>query len=174
MLLWTVRVCGIWVLTCSLAHPVISSALCYESSTLVMCHQEERLGLLFPQLLVFHLRKNILPAFLILFPLSLMSGAVFLVDAAERSESLFPHLSRTLRRNCLFLIWQPMNTGTWDTPIPFYSWTEDSIIGGTNWEDQGLPLPQCPVGITLGKVCPLPTGLVQWCIDAFPGEKGRA
>lgn len=63
---------------------------CYESPTLVMCHQEERQGLLLPQLLAFHLRKSRLPAFLILFPLSLMLGAVFLVDAAERSESLLP------------------------------------------------------------------------------------
>lgn len=90
ILLWTVRVWGIWVLTCSLARPVIPSALCYESSILVMCHQEERQGLLLPQLLAFHLRKSRLPAFLILFPLSLMLGAVFLVDAAERSESLLP------------------------------------------------------------------------------------
>lgn len=83
-----------------------------------MGHQEERQGLLLPQLLAFHLRKSRLPAFLILFPLSLMLGAVFLVDVAERSESLFSHLSRTLRRNCLFFIWQRMKHWHLGHPYP--------------------------------------------------------
>lgn len=108
---------GSWVLTYSLAHPDTANALCYESSTLVMCHQEERQGLLLPQLLVFHLRKSRLPVFLILFPLSLMLAAVFLVDAAKRSESLFSHLSRTLEGTVYFIFGNP-RTLALGTPHP--------------------------------------------------------
>ena len=146
---------GSWVLTYYFAHPDIANALCYESSTLVMCHQEERQELLLPQLLVFHLRKSRLPGFLILFPLSLMLAAIFPVDAAKRSESLFSHLSRTLEGTVYFIFGNP-RTLALGTPHPILL-----IEWRFHYRRDKLGRPRATTspgsrGITLGKVCPCP------------------
>lgn len=68
-----------------------------------------------------------------------------------------------------------MNAGTQITLPLSYSKHGGSTLGRTSREGQGLSLPQGPlrVGVLLWKSRPLPTSLVQWCINAFPKVGGK-